>query len=173
MVEKEKVEGPTEEKAVNGSRKKLVWAILKLVAAIGVLTAAVNNYLDQENKNAELGRQNALILQALGSKVNNLGNEVSYIKGRLDSLPAFRPSHHRLEQPPPVRPVGMAPAPKEDEVEPAGVLGEVEVTSDAPEPERSKEDKAPPLRIDAFEDVPTSLKDLQQMQVDLKEGFRR
>jgi hypothetical protein len=54
--------------------KKLAPLIIKLISGIAALTAAYAGYARLEN-------QNALMLQALGSKLNSLSEQVAYLQG--------------------------------------------------------------------------------------------
>lgn len=125
------------------SRKKdITVALVKLIMAITALVTAINGYL-------ELEKQNALVLQALGSKVNELAKEVSYLHGRVDAS-APLPAVHAMPVPPAAVDTG------EEDLELAGIA-EVMAES-APE--------EPQLKLRAYEYVPLDMEALQQMSAD-------
>ena len=72
--------------------KKLAPLVIKLILGIAALTAAYAGYAKLEN-------QNALMLQALGSKLNSLSEQVSYLQGmhgippETTSAPGVEPTH--------------------------------------------------------------------------------
>lgn len=110
----------------------------KIVMAISALVAAYNGYRDLESKNA-------LVLEALGSKLNALAEKVSYLEGRLEAkVETAAPSH------PTVRPGVIARLPEPTE------------PVDAP---KAAEPSAA-VTLQAYTDVPLNVQALQQLQVE-------
>ena len=145
----------------------------KLVGAITALTAAVNGYLDLEKKNA-------LVYQALASKVNNMATELAEVKGQNQVIMVFLARQNGLDEmleemgEVPTRSPASLPKPErlddageeaeeatsiEDEID---MVAEVTVASEAPEP------VAQSMNVDAYQELPANLDDLVQEQKQLQ-----
>lgn len=139
----------------------------KLIAAIGTLTVAINGYMD-------LQEQNQLVLQALGSKLNNLSQRVARMEGfvvgvtmeKASADTPAKPIRYDDDFPEPIEEHAVAVVAAEI---PEDELEMVEVMA-APEPAPKKVKKAK-LNIDAYEDVPMDMDSLEQMQVQAQEEF--
>jgi len=145
MTEQQK--GKLKKHTINGA---------KLIAAIGTLTAAVNGYLDLEKKNE-------LVLQALASKINALSQEVAYLKGRLDATAAVE-AVPAEPTPPPAEPVMMDEVGEGAGDEGAEAAVEVEAVAEVAEDVKPIKAKRQ-IKLDAYEAVPTTMQELQQLQL--------
>jgi hypothetical protein len=118
---------------------KVTFDAAKIVMAITTLVVAYNGYRDLENKNA-------LVLEALGSKLNALAEKVSYLEGRLQALstaPTPGVHHLTLAKPP-------EPPPPENQPPAAVAAGEG-------------------VMLKAYESVPLDVAGLQQLQIEQRE----
>jgi len=151
----------------------------KLLGAITALTTAVNGYLDLEKKNA-------LVYQALASKVNNMSTELAEIKGQnavimmfvkaelgaeaLDALDAMEPAMAPTRAPAMAVPASDEPEAASDEMdEHGGGVGDtmVEVMTESAEPKPEKRAKAQ-MNVQAYQELPANLEDLVQEQKQLQ-----
>jgi hypothetical protein len=121
--------------------------VAKIVAAITSLIVVYNGYRDLENKNA-------LLLEALGSKLNALSEKVAHLEGHIEEQATAptpvtppKPGHTPAGTPVPAHTPTVAPP------MPAVVM--VETPADI---ERM------PFKLKAYETVPTDMKALQLMQ---------
>ncbi len=181
----EKKEEPTKKQPGHLRRNGMNYA--KLVGAITALTAAVNGYLDLEKKNA-------LVYEALASKVNNMSAELSEIKGQnqviliflsnqaggemmMDELGSAEPTpnhihsegHEPDEPEEHVEATAALPPPVEAEFEEGGVAvaeGEttVEVAAEEAVPSAKPRKAKKRVEIQAFQQLPANLEDLAELQ---------
>jgi hypothetical protein len=158
----------------------------KLVGAITALTAAINGYLDLEKKNA-------LVYQALASKVNHMAEELSELKGQnqvmmiflarkegmTDMLEAMEAEPERAPASSP-RPVRDDPEEAAEEVseeaaeaflsgesgEEVAFVGTTEVSVESEEEPEPKAEKR--VVVQAYQELPANLDDLVQVQEQLQ-----
>jgi len=164
-------EEKTEEKAEAPKKshlKKHGGNYARLIAAVTALTAAVNGYLD-------LAKKNALVYEALASKVNSISTELAQLKGQNEILLEFVKTHMRrgeslpAHRPPAVIPAPTPTAPDEEDTAVEAASDEasadvmVEVTAGAP----PKKEKGR-FSIDAFQQLPANVGDLVQAQEQLQ-----
>lgn len=66
---------------------------LKLAAAVGALTAAINGYV-------EIQRNQEILLQTLAARINHLTAKVAYLEGRMEGWPRkVAPTARETERP--------------------------------------------------------------------------
>jgi len=142
----------------------------KLAAAVGTLTAAVNGYVS-------LQKQNELVLEALGSKLNALSQRVAHMEGYLTATSRMgrareveahtEEAHEAVPAP---APTALPPDPEEcdemvKEEKSEDCLEEDVLASEGESAEVEVDEKElPVLQIGAFEQVPTDLSSLKQMK---------
>jgi len=87
---KEHLEKQSNESGVKRHMKRNAGGYMRLVAALGTLTAAINGYAELKERSVELSEQNALSFKALSSKVNKMAEKMAYLQGRLEGLNSER-----------------------------------------------------------------------------------
>jgi len=127
--------------------KKLAPLILKLISGIAALTAAYAGYAKLEN-------QNALMLQALGSKLNSLSEQVAYLQG-MHGIPPETTSAPDVE---PARAHVATKAPQYASLHGQETSAETVVMVKGPlKP-------SPRIKLKAFEQVPVTFDGLQALE---------
>jgi hypothetical protein len=181
---KDHLERMSDEGKIKRHVKKHGAGYVKLTAAIGALTVAINGYATLQEDNLTLAKQNRVLFQAVATKVNGMAEKLAYIEGRMEGLKpgeaveaaeekirAIEPSTGASSPAPPRKAKTKKRGKKKEKVgavsgAPEAMADFVMTESDIVQVQRMM---PPALKVDAYERLPERLSDLIELEAQAQE----